>query len=294
MYSNLIKQIIVVLTIVTFSFLIGSCSIGKKENDWTELKLNGKVKSIKEISYEAVYRFGEIAKGKKKGIPNSYINDKYLLFNQKGNKIEEIEYKSDGSIKSKRLYNYDDKNYLIGKNSNKSDGSNFSKSTYTYNEKGKLIENITDSLDFRTKTIFKYDNRNNLIDKSWYSKNGSLSGKYTYKYNTKDYKTEKNSYSREGNLKSNKKYKYDSKNNLVEENKYDSKGSHSRRTRYTYNEKGYLIEVKSYHSDGSIALNYIYKYNDKIDFDKKDNWIRKLMLIDDIPEYIIEREIIYF
>ncbi len=46
-----------VLTIVLAMFCLASCEKSTQKNDLAELKLNGKVKSIREIPYEAVEKF---------------------------------------------------------------------------------------------------------------------------------------------------------------------------------------------------------------------------------------------
>ena len=58
------------------------------------------MKSIIEESYSANVRFGKIEKVTRK---EYYEVD----FNEKGNKVEKIRYKSDGSISSKNTYDYD-------------------------------------------------------------------------------------------------------------------------------------------------------------------------------------------
>ena len=59
---------------------------------------------------------------------------------------------------------------------------------------------------------------------------------------------------------------------------------------YKYDEKGNEIEYNSYNSDGSIDEETTYKY----EFDKFDNWIKKVSLEKDNPLTVIERLIEYY
>ena len=70
------------------SLLFASYSIGqnknkqKKKNDWEEMKLKGKVKSVKENYYKAIKKFGKVQKKEKVG------NGQVSVFNDTGNIIE--------------------------------------------------------------------------------------------------------------------------------------------------------------------------------------------------------------
>jgi hypothetical protein len=89
-----------------------------KKTDWEKDGLKGKVKSVKETIYEAVKENGEINKGNKEDLGNNLVE-----YDDKGNKIELIMYKSDGNLDYKFTYEYDDKGSIIEGNSYNSDGS---------------------------------------------------------------------------------------------------------------------------------------------------------------------------
>ena len=122
----------IILATLSVLYLV-SYGQSKKKNDLTEENLKGKVKSIKETTYEAVDKFGQIEKG------NVFYDRFSLLFNspftiiynEKGNKIEKNYYNSDGSLKSKTTYKYDKKGNNIEYNICYSDGS-LDKTTYKY------------------------------------------------------------------------------------------------------------------------------------------------------------------
>lgn len=167
-----------IVTLLAISLALFSCT-GKK-NDLQRMNLKGKVKSVRQIPYRAVEKFGEV----QKGAVEPFGDNMFWLFNEQGNKIEENRYKSDGSLNWKSTYKYDDKGNQIEENSYKSNGSLDSKSTYKYDAKGNEIEknvyNSDGSLDW--KHTYKYDAKGNEIEENWYNSDGSLSWKYTYKY----------------------------------------------------------------------------------------------------------------
>ena len=108
----------IILVAVAIVSLV-ACNQTKKEEKKTDLKeanLKGKVKSVREITYNAVEKFGEIEKGdRSSGI--------VTIYNEQGNEIEVNRYNSDDSLDWKFTYKYDDKGNQIEVNRYKSDGS---------------------------------------------------------------------------------------------------------------------------------------------------------------------------
>ena len=136
----------------------------------------------------------------------------------------------------------------------------------------------------------KYDEKGNEIESNGYNSDGSLDYKYTYKYDEKGNKIEWNSYKSDGSLNYKFTYKYDEKGNEIEWNSYNSDGSLDYKYTYKYDEKGNEIESNRYKSDGSLNYKFTYKY----EFDKQDNWIKKIIFLNEIPKYILEREYEYY
>ena len=83
---------------------------------------------------------------------------------------------------------------------------------------------------------------------------------------------------------------YDKNGNEIEVNKYNSDGSLSYKYTHKYDENGNKTERNSYNSDGSLSSKYIYKY----ELDEQGNWIKKIIFMDGIPEYIRERQYEYY
>ena len=149
------------IILATLSVLcLVSCNQSEKKNDLTEENLKGKVKSITENTYEAVDKFGQIEKGDVLVDSSAVYTDDghFKIYNEKGNKIEENYYNSNGSLIYKNTYKYDEKGNKIEE--------------YHYDEDGK----------FNYKYTYKYDEKGNNIEKNNYDSNGRLDSKYTYEY----------------------------------------------------------------------------------------------------------------
>ena len=213
-----------VLTIVLAMLCLASCEKSTQKNDLAELKLNGKVKSIREIPYEAVEKFGEVAKGDALDIIGENLQ---ITFNEKGNKLEENSFNSDGSLNSKYTYKYDDKGNKIESNLFNSDGRFSGMLTYKYDDKGNQIEANSFNSDgsLFSKYTYKYDDKGNQIEKNYFNSDGRLFYKYTYKYDDKGNKIESNLLNSDVNLddKYTYKYTYDQQGNWIQRIAYKVK-----------------------------------------------------------------------
>lgn len=229
-----------VISILVFIVLLSGCSTIKKEkNDLKKMNLKGKVRSIREFYYKAVEKSGEILKGKIEKYDFEH-RDTYIIFNNKGNGIEENAYNADGSFAYKWTCKYDNKGNQIETNDYDSDGK------------------------FYKKWIIKYKYKWNKIETNVYNSDGSFSHKWILKY--------------------------DYKGNQIEQNNYRSDGSLVRKWVSKYDDKGNQIEENAYNSDGSLGVNCNYEY----EYDEKNNWIKKIIFENKIPEYILERKIEYY
>ena len=149
----------IILAILSVLYLVSYGQLEKKsekKNDLTEENLKGKVKSIKENTYEAVEKFGKIEKGNV--FYDGFSSPSTIIYNEKRDKIEQNNYNSDSRLDSKTTYKYDEKGNNIEKNNYYSDGS------------------------LNYKTTYKYDEKGNKIEENWYDSDGSLYEKHTYKY----------------------------------------------------------------------------------------------------------------
>jgi hypothetical protein len=259
------------------------------DSDLRQMKLNGKVKSIKEISYKAKDDFGEIKKGVR-ARRDFWKEDYIIVFNNKGNKIEEKKYSTDGGLKEKIIYKYNGNTNKTEERYYKQNGSLDYKLSYKYEENILTEINRVDPNDKLVYKIkLKYDSNNNLQEKTRVSDKGRPIFKYIYYYNKKGYKIKAKAY----NYYNNKKlywirtYDYNERGDLIEKKEYDENKELTSKTIFKYNDKG-NIKKEYKPNDNQDHWSYSYKY------DKNENWIRKTIYNNEIPQYIVERTIEYY
>jgi nitrous oxidase accessory protein NosD len=150
-----------VIIFLTFYLMIFFCStIFGQKNDLRKLNLNGNIKSIREFSYKAIEKLGDIQKGKAGFF---YYN----FFSNKGNKIEDNRYNPDGSLVKKYIYKYNSKGNRIEENQFTSEDILIRKITYKYDKKKNIIEDNSYTPEGKQdkKYTYKYDNKGNIINK---------------------------------------------------------------------------------------------------------------------------------
>lgn len=307
------KAFVLLFIVLILSF----SSENKQQNDLERANLKGNVKSLRQVSFNVVDKFGEIAKDGFGGAgwfgPYDFLNK----YNDKGFLTESIEKYFDGdTLIFQMIYTYDGKGNEIETYQSSSEGES-GKETHKYDDKGNPIEVNTyypiDSLEMSYRYTYKYDDKDNIIEETTYT-NGSSEGRLvTYTYDDKDNKTEAKIYTTEGILHWNIIYKYDDDGNEIEMlsyingslnmhkiQKYDNKGNKIEskefntnatdfKSIYKYDDKNNLIEENTYY-DGSLRDHEIYEY----DYDERNNWIKQIHFINGIPKYIIERQIEYY
>ena len=209
--TNNIYIVLIIFVIPNFTL-----SCGNHHNDLQDYNLRGKVKSVRETSYKAFDKFGEIQKG---DITDEYnlFNNYYALYNTKGNLLTEIEYKIDGSIDYKSTYLYDKNDRvseIIGINNDGSQDKWVSK----YDESGYLVEDnwYEDDGGLYLKYLYANDNKGNALSQSCYSDDGTMKSKYIHKYDLEDNLTERKEYNSLGQIILEQKYVYDETGNRIE------------------------------------------------------------------------------
>ncbi|MGL4347398.1 MAG: hypothetical protein ACRCR9_04895 [Chitinophagaceae bacterium] len=94
------------------TIMLLACNTNIKKNDLTKMNLKWKIHSVKTTNYNAVEKFDEITKG---SIRFFFFNNNLIMFNDRGNRIEESRYMADGTLHEKDTYKheYDDKKNWI-------------------------------------------------------------------------------------------------------------------------------------------------------------------------------------
>jgi hypothetical protein len=233
MKENIILSVLIGLSTIIMS-CVGNTSnsanalkdVGvKANNDLAKNNLKGSVKRITTTVYSATDKFGKTTKGDlnyksietynekgniKEDSNISRNSQQISTYNEKGNIIE-LNFYQNGTLIIKRVYNYDEKDYLIELYNYEQDGSLSYKNTYKNDDKGNPVAtiasvkqpngpySINQSNEFYDKTgnlieddspyykhIFKYDEKGNKIEQDEINKeDSSQSAKHIYKYDDK-------------------------------------------------------------------------------------------------------------
>jgi len=282
MKSN-IRIVVIIFFIPNF---ISSC--GNLNNDLHDYNLKGKVKSVRETSYKAIDRFGEIQKG---DIIDEFslFSNYYVLYNNRGNILTEIEYDLDGSIDNKSTYSYDKNNRVLEIIWLNNDGSQ-DRWISKYDEHGYLVEDkwYEDDGSLYLKYQYVNDNNGNILSTSCYAADGTLKSKFIKKYDQKNNLLEHKEYNSLGEIILEQQNRYDKSGNRIE--KIYKRSDFYNMSLSSYDDKNNVIEEIDYSSDGKVKEKRTYSY----EYDKKNNWTTKIHYRNGNPLYIIEREIMYY
>lgn len=242
-----------------------------------EYDTNNKIKSIKEICYEAISECILIEKGKddiesdfdiesgydfyhriynKEGslLEETILHDginkyKTTYFDNSGNILEERYFKDDGTLRNKTIYIYEN-GHLTEEKVVYEDGTGYTSHIYVRNKKGERIAlRIFNSDGIEYGYIkYDYDDRGNILLLERYHE-GKLTESHQRKYdelgNIVYFSETGTGYYSEENCGDICYYKYDD-GKVVEEDYFTLKGQLFRKKTYKYNEIGNLIQVKMY------------------------------------------------
>jgi len=305
------------LILLTFLLLVGfNTKIYPQKSDIEIMGLKGKVKSVKQITYDVVKKNGEIHKGRISKNSSSHL---YHVFNKDGFNTEVYYYDTSNSesiFDTKNTFKYDDENRLK-KKSTSLDGSLSSEKIYRYDDRGNLTE-MTENNSLGKiirNNKHRYDEKGNKIEKIEYKPDGSLFYKHIYKYDDKGNKIEWRYYNSNLKLIYKWKYKYNDKGYFIHGKRIYSNGKSDLKSTYKRNNEGVIIEWKQY-ENGILINNEEYKDDDrgnlieqiilekfnfvkkiityKYEYDKNNNWIKRIIFLDKEPMSITEKTLEYF
>ncbi len=314
----------VILILLLLNQISSTAQNKPRKNDWATENLLGKVKTVKQTCYRAIDKSGEIIKGiridnslKKNYAPPEYVND-YTTYHKSGyievkyvynaddsllskvhhkydnnwNLLEVNDYDSNNVLETKSTYKYDDKGNRIESKSSYGSGKVYYRDISKYDDKGNEIETIAfDMNKLPSRTTYKYDDKGNQVELTFYDSRGKYDGKIIYEYDNKGHVVEYNSYNPDGSARGGKSTnKYDDNENLVEQSSYNKDGSLDRKWAFKFDNRGNMLEWGWYGAHGKHNGTLTYGYT----YDNKGNWIRKICLIDNMPDCIYEREMEYY
>jgi hypothetical protein len=280
-----------------FLFFLIAISLGivckgqiKAETALHERTLRGKVKSMKQVSYNAVKKSGEIQKGK---IYPDFENS-FFVFNEEGYKTERQNMNTSGTVVYKVEYRYD-KNWNVvlekGTSYDRKSAETHAFS-HTYDAQGREKEWIFYASDssISHRQTFTYDSyTGNLIATGDYF-NGHLLRGDSLHYDNTNMLTGKTSWWPSFTKGYKLIYSYDKNGNETERQVFKPKGKFYYAFLSEYDDKGNKTAQKFRKSSGKVLDMYTYSY----EFDANNNWIKQITWEKGKPCIITEREITYF
>lgn len=307
------KMKLIKIVVLSLALIFG-CDNTSNINNVVKENLNGNVKSTRKLFFNAVQYYGAIVK-------DSLIFEDYIIYNKQGYLVEENNWDKVERISGRKIYNYDtngnifeEKYYVSGEKLDK-------RWIYKYDNNGNKIEEWKDSSNgsIYDRKIYQYDNIGNIIEVIEYSLEGSIENRTAKKYNiNNNIIEEKTWYTEDGQTGSKVTYKYDDYNNMIEDNaitylngekwmnriskyEYDPRGNKIKAMHYLndkimnsntleYDDYNNEIETKNYNAEGDVTLFLVNQY----EYDVQKNWIKKTLINNNNPVYVVERKIEYY
>lgn len=304
--------------ILIIILLSGWTNLSKERNDLDTLKLKGRVKSLRETSYKVTEESKRIVKGEQER-QKSYENDSYVIFNEKGYKTEVTNFNQFGKVESHIIYSYDERGnniesitynsmeepinkvvnvydengkttecYVYGKS-----GALSTKFAFKYDEKGREISNRIEPYNSRLKAwelTYKYNDNGNVVEQCNINPLGIDTAKFDFVYDNKSRVVQRIAYSADNGNGKKTSFKYDRRGNAIEESECKFNGKLIRRFTYRFDKLGNTIKFSAEDSTERFYIEETYQYQ----YDKKRNWIKKIIFEKEIPKFIEEREIKYY
>lgn len=253
--KTLLPTLILFLLFLSCSNNKNNISISRENTDWERFKLNGDVKSFREVKFLAVDNFSIISGGER----IKHVYNKEVLFNLDGNKIEKNDYIPDGTLANRTIYLYK-QNALVEYNNYDSQGMLFGTGKYETDDNGQVSK-----LNYKTN-----DGRYNWSESYLYDSNGNL--------------TEVKRFKTKAVIDTKELYTFDDKGN-VQKSEFHRDNKLISKNNYNYDDEGNFNELNF-----GDSVVYTYKYN----YDAKGNWIKKIVFENDNPSGILLRDIEYF
>ena len=277
------KKIISVLAIS--QLFISAIFSQKQKNDWADMQLRGKVKSV-------VLKETNRVKDEKNGFsPWKNYSSNTITFNLKGNKQTVDHYNGEAVFMYKEVFKYDDKGNNIESSSLDSNGKIIAKGISTYDAANNKIESSSFYGDgtSRGKTTYEY-NGSVFIQERSFTASGTFTSLLSRRYDDKENEIEMKYQTARGGNTYTWKRQYDVNGNKTEETKYDNHDNYVQKNMYSFDTWGNIIEMNNYGADKNLRYKISYKY----EYDKNHNWLKKTISDGDGEPYNIEERIIVY
>jgi len=256
--------------------------------------LKGNVRSVRETSYKAVEKFGEIQKGEREREDGMF--DSYMIYNKTGNYTELNLYFPDGRLSGRTVVRYDESGNQLQKEHFDEGGTLEETHTCRADDRGNIVVEETirsdqDGNPEKTTITNNYDPGGNKIENHYIKSNGR-DWKTTYEYDNQGNQIEQTSFDENGNVNMRWISKFDQNRRKTEMKRYQQ-GKLDFSYFWKYDDQGKMSEESGYNADGSLSFRNSYQYP-HYEYDREGNWIQCIDFENGQPAYILEREITYY
>lgn len=232
----------------------------------------------------------------------TYRQKSVYTLDERGNRVEEVGYQSDGTLSHRRLSKYDAKGNKIEDVYYSWNGSRVGKLAYTYDERGNELTQTSydadDAVSFKTASTYDAQGRKT----EWVQHIGeTLRYRMLYRYDEKgrlkehetfEYGVPPHARSSHAPVPGRVVFTYDDDKGTKEEATYDAEGALERKVVTGLDGKGNEIARSEFAADGSRKYSQLQWYDKdklvrtvdgesstKVGYDEQGNWTRKTFLI---------------
>jgi len=264
--------------------LINACSLTDKDIKKNDDNLFGKVKAVREKTYESIVKDGVVTQG---DVIGSYYDNIKTEYDQKGRKIKQYLYFNNDSIsyiyifvydtlnkiREKQIFNSSNElsykyiyNYTLGdKELNRlmlgSTGDTLSFYEIVYNNEIEVKRNFYDKTNILTGYhLSVYDSVNRLVQKKVFDEYDLLTSSTSYEYDNNGNRLSESVYLAT-KIAYKYVYRYNVRNQLVEEGHFDENNICIATITYSYNKDANILEIKHFDKDNYLTNSYVFDYN---------------------------------
>ena len=279
----------------------GMLSLEKKHNTAglsEEITYKGKKNTVKAIQYingqpGIITEYNRNKKGNLTAITrrdksNAQIDRIEMKFEGK-NMVEKTTYNNQNNAIDKNTYSYDKKGNMIGESVFMGTQSAKVRVQYEYDEKSHKISEVRYSADkLNEKTSFLYEG-DNVVSKETTDGNSVLQYSEKYVFDKEGNVTGFLRYEKLSNSRLEEAYVYDANNNMVSFITTLNKQV-TQKIVNKYDKNNNLISTVAIDGAGKVTNKRTYAYQ----YDSNNNWTKKIVTINDMPAFLVERTINYY
>lgn len=245
------KKIVILLFLIILTACSQKTNMEEIKTAWDEIGLEGKVKSMRTISYDAIELYGSIQKGD----ISSFFENTLYTFNNEGGLTERIVFEYDLKKDKKETYEYNGNRKIPIK-----------KNSYTfrrYTDIGGGIERVTYIPEgFLDRSyLYKTDEKGNKTEEQIFDGDGNYIGKYVWKLDEKGNVLEKDGFNEQNVLVSRGIVEYDENGNKILEQNYGKENTLGTKYTWKYTKDGKLLEYYMFNIKGSISEGIINEFS---------------------------------